>query len=247
MHLNHKKTCIITLLIVASLLIVFPVQNVRAQTTTVTVSPPTSTPTVGQTITISILLSNVQNLYGIDVALTWDTSLLSFQANSNQTFLGVANGVLNSPTQLVLDSASQALGEFHLVVTSVSPATGFSGSGTIATLQFTVTAAGDSNLALTCTLANYAPGGTSEPITATVTGGTVDATSSSSSPSTSPTPSTSTSSPTSSSSTSPTPIPEFPLVTTLFIIVLLSSVAIALAAKKNHKGSIKQQLYPISG
>jgi hypothetical protein len=235
MHINQKKTSIIALLFVASLLVVFPIQMVKAQTTTtVTVTPQNSTPVVGQTITISIQLNNVQNLYGIDVTLTWNTALLSFQTNSNQTFLGVSNGVLNPPPSsisVVLDSASQAIGEFHLVVTSVAPATGFSGSGTIATLKFTVTGAGDSNLALTCTLADYAPGGISEPITATVTGGTVDATtsSSSSSPSSSPTPTSS------SSSSSPSPtstIPEFPLIAALSIVVVLSSIAIVLAVKK---------------
>ena len=113
MRFNPKKTGIIALLLVASLLVVFPVQMVEAQTTTVTVSPQNSTPVVGRTITISILLNNVANLYGIDVSLTWDTSLLSFQANSNQTFLGVSSGMLNPPPSsisVVLDSASQATG-----------------------------------------------------------------------------------------------------------------------------------------
>ncbi len=226
MRFNQKKTSIIVLLFVASLLVVLPIQMVKAQTstTTVTVTPQTSTPVVGQTITISITLNNVQNLYGIDVKLNWNTALLSFQTNSNQTFLGVSNGVLNPQISVVLDSASQATGEFHLVATSVSPATGFSGSGTIATLKFTVTGAGKSSLTLNSTLADYAPGGISEPIAHTDLSGTVDATASSSASST---PSSSSSSPT------PTPkIPEFPLIATLFIVVVLASIAIVLAVKK---------------
>ena len=226
MRFNQKKTSIIVLLFVASLLVVLPIQMVKAQTstTTVTVTPQTSTPVVGQTITISITLNNVQNLYGIDVKLNWNTALLSFQTNSNQTFLGVSNGVLNPQISVVLDSASQATGEFHLVATSVSPATGFSGSGTIATLKFTVTGAGKSSLTLNSTLADYAPGGISEPIAHNDLSGTVDATASSSASST---PSSSSSSPT------PTPkIPEFPLIATLFIVVVLASIAIVLAVKK---------------
>jgi hypothetical protein len=221
MRFNRKKTSIIALLFVASLLIVFPVQMVKAQTTTVTVSPQNSTPVVGQTITINIQLNNVQNLYGVDVTLDWNPAYLSLQ--TNQSFVGTSNGVLNTPVLVVQDTASQAIGEYHLVATSYSPATGFSGSGTIGTLTFTVTSTGQSSLTVSSTLASYAPnGGTSEVIPGTDVSGTVDATSSSSS-SASPTPSSS--SPTST-------IPEFPLIAILSIVVVLLSIAIMLAVKK---------------
>ncbi len=207
MQFNMKKTSVIALLIVASLLVVLPLQMVKAQTTTVAVSPQTSTPVVGQTLTINIQLNNVQNLYGVDVTLNWNPAYLSLK--TNQSFVDVKtypNGILNDPVSVVEDTATQTTGEYHLVATSYSPATGFSGSGTIATLTFTVTSAGQSSLTLSSTLANYAPGGTSEPITHTDISGTVDATQTSSSPSTSPTPSSlSTASPSSSPSTSPTP------------------------------------------
>jgi len=244
MPFNQKKTSIIVLLFVASLLIVLPIQMVKAQTTTtVNVTPQTSTPVVGQTITISITLNNVQNLYAVDVTLNWNTALLSFQTNSNQTFIGVSNGVLNTPISVVLDSASQAAGEFHLVVTSVSPTTGFSGSGTIATLKFTVTGAGKSSLTLASTLADYAPGGISEPIAHNDLSGTVDATASSSSPSTSPTPSTSSSSPSSSPSSSSSPSPSFLQSTTFLellaiiavVVIVLVSVAVLLSRKMMKK------------
>jgi hypothetical protein len=248
MRFNQKKTSIIVLLFVASLLVILPIQMVKAQTTTtVTVTPQTSTPVVGQTITISIQLNNVQNLYGIDVTLTWNTALLSFQTNSNQTFLGVANGVLNGtevPISVVLDSASQAAGEFHLVATSVYPDAAFSGSGTIATLKFTVTGAGKSSLTLNSTLANYAPGGISEPIAHNDLSGTVDAASSSSSPSTSPTPlSSSSSSPSSSPSSSLSPSPSFLQSTTFLVllaiiavvVIVLVSVAVLLSRKMMKK------------
>jgi len=224
MRFNKKKTSIIALLLAASLMVVFPIQMVKAQTTTVDVTPQTSTPAVGQTITISIQLNNVQNLYGIALTLNWNPSMLSLQANSNQTFIGTSNGVLNTPTSVFQDSASQAIGEFDLAAVSESPATSFSGSGTIATMKFTVTNAGDSNLTLVSTLANYAPGGTSEPIAHTDVSGTVDATSASGS-----------SSPTTSPTSSPSPsatVPEFPLITTLSIVVALASVAVAFATKK---------------
>jgi len=221
MRFNQKKTSIIVLLFVASLLIVLPIQMVKAQTTTtVNVTPQTSTPVVGQTLTINIQLNNVQNLYAVDVTLNWSTSSLSLQ--TNQSFVGTSNGVLNNPTSVVIDTASQQTGEYHLVATSVNPASAYSGTGTIATLTFKVTSAGDSNLTLASTLADYAPGGISEPIAHNDLSGTVDATVSSTS-SSSPTP----------TSASPTPsIPEFPMVATFSVVVVLSSAIIVLSVKK---------------
>jgi len=245
MHFNQKKTSIIVLLFVASLLVVLPIQIVKAQTstTTVTVTPQTSTPVVGQTITISIQLNNVQNLYAIALTLTWNPSMLSLQTNSNQTFVGVetySNGVLHNPTSVFQDSASQATGEYNLAATSYGSAGAFSGSGTIATMKFTVTSAGQSSLTLNSTLANYDPSG-SEPIAHTDVSGTVDATtSSSSSPSTSPTSSSSSSSspsssPSSSSSPSPSSSKSTPFLVLLAIIavvvIVLVSVAVLLSRK----------------
>jgi len=232
MHFNQKKTSIIVLLFVASLVVVLPIQMVKAQaTTTVTVTPQTSTPVVGQTITISIQLNNVQNLYGIDVTLNWNPSLLSLQPGSNQTFLGVSNGVLNAPISVVLDSAIQAIGEFHLAAVSVAPATAFSGSGTIATLKFTVTSAGKSSLTLNSTLPSYSLT-ESEPIAHTDVSGTVDATASSSSPSISATPS---SSPPSSASSSPSATSSPAFLVLLAVIVVVVVVVVALAVVFSRK------------
>jgi len=235
MGFNLKKTGIIAVLFVVSLLVVFPVQMVKAQTTTVTVSPQTSTPIVGQTITINIELSNAQNLYGVDVMLNWNPDFLSLK--TNQSFVDIKtypNGILNDPVSVVQDTATQALGQYHLVATSYTPATGFSGSGTIATLKFTVTGAGQSSLTVSSTLANYDPSGSSA-IAHTDVSGTVDATASSSSSSTSPTP-TSTSSSSPSSTPSPTPTaPEFPLIATLSIVAIMALVAVVLSVKKIMK------------
>ena len=237
MRFNRKKTSIIALLFVASLLVVLAVPMVKAQTstTTVTVTPQSSTPVVGQTFTINIQLNDVQNLYALDVTLDYNSLIL--QLVNSKVDLGTSSipgGVLyGSPVTddenniasgaVYYNTSLSTSSEYHLFATSVDPASAFSGSGTIATLTFKVTNAGDSNLTLASTLANYAPGGTSEPIANTDVSGTVDATLSSS-----PTPL--------SSSPSPTPtIPEFPLIATLSIVVLLASVAIVLAVKKAIK------------
>jgi hypothetical protein len=46
------------------------------------------------------------------------------------------------------NNASQAIGLYHLVATSVAPAAPFSGSGNIAIIRFNVTSLGHSELAL---------------------------------------------------------------------------------------------------
>lgn len=239
-----------SLLFVASLLIISPLALTKAQsTTTISVSPQNSTPAVGQTLTITIQLSNVQNLYGVDIVLDWNPSMLTLQ--SNQSYVGVetySNGILHNPTVVVQDTASQEAGEYHLVATSENPAAAFSGSGTIATLTFTVAQAGTSSLTLNPELASYVTpgsGDTSQFITANVVSGTVTATSASSSASptpissTSPTPtatetSTATSSLAPTATVSPTPTPEFPIIAILAIMIAAVSSAVLLIKKNTQ-------------
>jgi hypothetical protein len=217
---------------------------VKAQTTTVSVTPQSSKPAVGKTFTISITISNVENLYGLDVTLNWNPSILSYVSHSLD--LGNSGGVLSgSPVSstatsggilLQTDTATQSAGEYDLVATSESPASSFNGSGTILTMTFSVLAAGTSPLTLVTQLADHPlPDQTSEFITHTDVSGTVTAGSTSTSPTPSSPPTTT---PTSSSSSpltsaSPTPkVPEFPLIAMLTLVVGLASAAVGLSVKK---------------
>ena len=152
MHSNRKKINLIVLLFVISLIIVLPYQMVKAQETTVSVSPQTSTPTVGQTITINIQLSNVQNLYGVDVTVDYNSAIL--QLTNQQPDLGtsaVSNGgvLYGSPVTtdinslvsggLYYNTSLSTSSEYHIFATSAGSAQPFTGSGTIATLTFKVT------------------------------------------------------------------------------------------------------------
>jgi len=250
MSLNQKRTILASLLIAAALLLVIPLGMVKAQTATISVSPSSNNVTVGQTLTVHIVISNVQNLYGVDIGLTWDTSMLSLK--SNQSFVGVSGGVLNPQVYVQEDIASQQNGEYDLVATSESPAGPWAGTATITTLTFTVSHAGQSSLTLkssgtaTPELASYPQSGqSSELIPATVTNSVITATTSSTSPSASSSPTittTTSSSPTSSpsSSTSPTPtpkIPEFPALGILGLLILISS---ALLLPKLRKQTLER-------
>ena len=231
MRVNKRKTGSILLLFVASLLFVLPFQMVKAQTVTVSVQPQNNTVSVGQTLTVHIEISNVQNLYAVDISLTWDTSMLKL--DSNESFVGVPNGILNTPVLVVQDTADQSTGEYHLVATSENPAGPFSGSATVATLTFTVISAGQSQLTFlnpNQQLASYPQsGGTSEYISATVVNGNVYTSS------TSPSPITSTSPPPSNGSASPSSTPKVPEVPSLAILPLLMLIPLVLLMPKLRK------------
>ena len=144
----------ILLLSVCAFFALYPTYTVSAQTTTVKVVPSTTTPVVGETLTVNITISNVQNLYAVDVTLRWNNSVL--KVLSNTALLGVEshpNGVLHENILIGEASASQQIGTYTLFATSTGSAAGFSGSGTIATLTFNVTSLGRSTLELETELA----------------------------------------------------------------------------------------------
>lgn len=148
------KTAII-LLTSCALLAIFPIGLVLAQTPTVKVQPSNSAPSVGMTFTVDVTISNVQNLYGVDVSLTWNKDILRIVSASSQ--LGVEShpgGVLHESVYVAFDSMSQQTGTYQLVATSEGSAAAFSGSGKIVTLTFNVTKSGHSELTLVTELAD---------------------------------------------------------------------------------------------
>jgi hypothetical protein len=168
----------IMLSLIFSLLLLYPIHIVFSQTssTTVAVKPSESSPRLGETISINVTIANVQNLYALDVILQWNSSALTVV--SVDLRLGVeshSDGVLHGSRLNYDDStlvsgdifveesnASQEIGEYHLVATSIGSATNsFSGSGNIAILTFNVTSIGHSELGLTTQLADYNPSGSS--------------------------------------------------------------------------------------
>ena len=254
MRANRKKTVLIVVLLLASLLVVLPIQMVKAQTATVSVSPQTNTASVGKTVTVAIQLSNVQNLYGFDVTLSYNNAVL--QLTNSQPDLGTSSipgGVLyGDPVStnfvaggVYYNASLSTSSDYELVATSVNTAGPFSGSGTIVTLTFTVISSGQSPLTLSVQLASYAQPGTgevSQPISATVINGYFATPSSSSSPSASPTPSPSSSphpsSPATSSpsATSPSLLqsPAFAVLLAIIVVVVFVLVGLAVASSRRR-------------
>jgi hypothetical protein len=184
------KWQILALTLVCASLAVTMIQFAKSQdsNTVVSVVPSKSSVRTGETLKVNLTISNVQNLYALDLTLDWNNSILQLQ-NINLN-LGVKsspqphpNGVLygNQVSDSIVPgavyvNASQATNEYHLIATSVAPSDSFNGSGTIATLTFNVLSNGHSSLTLQSDLADHPEPGetTSESIVHNNVSGSVD-------------------------------------------------------------------------
>ena len=131
-------------LLVCTLVSFIFVSSVSARDTTVRAEASTSQPHVGDTLTVTIKIFDVTNLFGVDITLSWNPSVLSVVSAISK--LGVesnSGGVLHEtasyPIEVVDDTASQSTGQYHLLATSTGSASPFSDNGTrIATVTFRV-------------------------------------------------------------------------------------------------------------
>jgi hypothetical protein len=109
---------------------------------------------IGDSLTVNIKILNAQELFGIDVTLRWNSTVLNLRSATHQ--LGVeshAGGVLHEsasyPIEIVANEASQDAAQYHLSATSTGSSTPiFNGDGTIATVTFKVAGIGSTGLGL---------------------------------------------------------------------------------------------------
>jgi hypothetical protein len=198
--------------LISVLLALFPIQAAVVQAangTTVSVVPSSSTPLLGETFAVNITISNVQNLYAIDVALSWNASVLQvLNVNSRLGMESHPDGVLheqlpNYPIEILEDTLFPETGEYHIAATSVNPVPSFSGSGNVAIITFNVTALGHSGLELESELAEYPT--SDEPanfIEHTISNGSVNV------------------------------IPEFPSIITIALLLVLATTAVVFSKKR---------------
>lgn len=138
----------------------FNIVGVEATSQTVVkVDPPIIFARPGKTVTVNITVSNVQNLYGIEVTLYWDASILEML--NADIRLGVEDhpdGVLHNLSYAKIfiysNEIFQGQGKYVLAASSTSPAPSFNGSGNIVIATFNVTGAGSCDLSLETKLAS---------------------------------------------------------------------------------------------
>lgn len=192
---------------------------VSAQNTVVKAEASTIEPNVGNVITVYIKISNAQQLFGVDVTLSWNPSVLTVIAATAQ--LGVeshSGGVLHEsstyPIEIDSNNVSQSDGQYHLLATSTGLTTpAFTGSGNIATLTFKVTATGSAGLTFdNVELSIIASDGSVSLVTPSTSADTITAIASG------------------SSSTPNTSVPEFTNIAVLGILIIIAT-ATALSTK----------------
>lgn len=155
-------------IILIALFVLFSSSNLIIRTNVVRGSPETavevvphaSTADVGQSFTINITVLNVQNLYGVEATVNWNSSVLELsnvdiRLGNTDTDGALYNTSSTSPPFIAENSTQD--GQYAIAATSTAPAPSFNGSGNIVRLTFNVTNSGYSNIDLESQLYDYPP------------------------------------------------------------------------------------------
>ncbi|UCH32429.1 MAG: hypothetical protein JSV05_03355 [Candidatus Bathyarchaeota archaeon] len=173
--------------ILPALLVIFliSISLIKATvSTTVKVEPHQSFAEVGEAFTVGITLNNVENLYGLEVEIFWNASILNVtKIDSRLGRESHENGVLHeipstALVQIYQNKTIQELGKHIIAASSIAPAPSFNGSGNIMLITFTVTSTGTCDIRLAAKLYDKPPpGGESNPISHSYENGTFGPTS----------------------------------------------------------------------
>ncbi|MEM1540402.1 MAG: cohesin domain-containing protein [Candidatus Bathyarchaeia archaeon] len=123
--------------------------------TIVKVDPSTISVDKGEKFTVNVTVIDVQNLYGVEIVVRWNASLL--QLVSVDIRLGVnshPDGVLYEP---FMNITQENIGEYLIAATSYTPAPPFNGSGNIIRMTFQAIDDGESVIDLETKLYDYPP------------------------------------------------------------------------------------------
>jgi Cohesin domain len=122
-------------------------------TTVVTVEPNSSSAMVGETFSVNVTVVDVENLFGVDATLTWNSTILTLVNCEIQ--LGQEGGALNPPIYIAENSSQGS--KYTISATSTNPAPSFNGTGIIVRLNFSVLSIGTCKLDLQTQLYDYPP------------------------------------------------------------------------------------------
>lgn len=143
--MTKKRTNLLVILFVSMLISSFSVgiQPATAESTPVIKVDPSPIEyylnAVGQEFTVAVKIDNVTKLYGFDIRLRWNTTVLEYVSYSvhvpRNTYL---DGVLWNPVLQLVDEVNESTGTYWIAYSSMAPAPSFSGSGTVFTMTFRV-------------------------------------------------------------------------------------------------------------
>jgi len=136
--ITEKKLLAACCIISVVALTLFGVLPAKAQTTTIIAFNPANyvATSLGENFTIGITVTDVTNLWEWCVAISWDPSVLNLAAYNQGTFLKTVGSTFWTP----IPPSALANGTIsQMACTSLSiPEAGATGSGTLATLTFTI-------------------------------------------------------------------------------------------------------------
>ncbi len=153
-----KMLFLVSFLFTASILLVSSIIKINVVQTSpetiVRMEPDTVSANVNETFTVNIAVVDVQNLYGLDITLSWNSTVLRpLEVNVR---LGQTDGALYNPLYIA-ENSTQA-DRYVLAATSTAPASSFNGTGDIVRITFNATNIGNCTLALSETqLWDYPP------------------------------------------------------------------------------------------
>jgi hypothetical protein len=138
------STAFLTMLILTLILTVNTNLGFSQETPVVYVDPSTVTGLLpSQNFTVAVKIANVTNLYGFDIRLQWDPSILDYVSHvAKWPVETYPDGVLYSPGFKLKDEVNTTAGTYWLSATSLIPAPSFNGTGTFFEITFQVKAIG---------------------------------------------------------------------------------------------------------
>ncbi|MBC7234668.1 MAG: hypothetical protein H5T69_02415 [Chloroflexi bacterium] len=117
---------------------------------TIWISPTHSEVAVGMTTTVDIEISNVKNLYGATVELSFDPTLAQVvDADPGEAGVQIALGDLLSPDNVVTNQVDNTAGTIELDLSQIAPSPPVTGTGTLASIVFEGTHGGLSPISFT--------------------------------------------------------------------------------------------------
>jgi len=94
---------------------------------------------VGENFTLTAKIDNVEDLYGFDFKIVWNTTYLEYAEHLLKLPVEIyPDGVLHEPIMVVVNDVNASEGWYYLAVSSFSPAPSFDGSGTVFEFTFRV-------------------------------------------------------------------------------------------------------------
>ncbi|HQV30033.1 MAG TPA: cohesin domain-containing protein, partial [Thermoflexales bacterium] len=115
-------------------------------TAVVRIQPASQQVAPGMLVTASIVISDVANLYGADVRLTFNPAILAVvDANGGQSGVQITPGPLltsQGPYQIFTNQVSNTAGTITYIVFQFTPTPPFTGTDVLATIQFQALAPG---------------------------------------------------------------------------------------------------------